>query len=410
VRRKSLYLASGLIPLVVGCRDAGLATASHSVRDSAGIQLVESKEPSWREGEGWSVDSIPDLDLSGRDDEGLGRIGSPLLLDDGRLVFFNGGNCEVRFYSASGQFQSATGRCGEGPGEFQEFAALWPWRPDSILVIDRLIRVTVLGSDGGIGQVTRLPSTEGMPIPLIRAVFDDRTLIAAGPPELGPPPGPDVATDTISLGMLGGLEDTVRFLGTYPGTTWEYSEMNGRIARSRLAFSSATCFAAGASRLFVGFPDRYEINVYNASGTLERIIRRAFEPVPVEQRDVDWLMERRLREVEGADNQRAVRQAFRNLRYAEHMPGFGPPTWPGGAEGGPPMLVDTEGNLWVFIHYRPGGYRNDWSVFSSTGVWLGTVTLPDRLVPAEIKGNHLIGKWTDELGFEHVRRHRVIRP
>jgi hypothetical protein len=105
-----------------------------------------------------------------------------------------------------------------------------------------------------------------------------------------------------------------------------------------------------------------------------------------------------------------VRQAFRDLRHADAMPAFGPPTWPGGADGGPAMLVDAEGNLWVFVHYRPGEYRNDWTVFSAAGVWLGTVALPDRLTPSQIAADQLIGSWVDDTGFVHVRRHRLIKP
>jgi len=131
----------------------------------------------------------------------------------------------------------------------------------------------------------------------------------------------------------------------------------------------------------------------------------------VEQRDVDWLMERRLREVEGAENQRTVRQAFRDLRHAERMPAFGPPTWPGGAEGGPAMLVDTDSNLWVFVHYRPGEYRNDWSVFSEDGVWLGTVTLPAHVRPSAIGEDKLLATWEDnQTGFVHVGRYRIVKP
>jgi hypothetical protein len=74
------------------------------------------------------------------------------------------------------------------------------------------------------------------------------------------------------------------------------------------------------------------------------------------------------------------------------------------------MLVDAEVNLWVFDHYRPGEYRNHWTVFSPAGVWLGTVTLPDRLTPSQIGADMLIGSWQDDDGFVHIRRHRIVKP
>jgi hypothetical protein len=393
---------------VSGCTPE-VTARSHAVRDSAGIQIVENFAPSWDEGPGWQVDTIPELDLSGQDDESLVRPGNARVLANGRLVFFNGGACEVHFRDPGGQRLAEVGRCGSGPGEFEGYASLWVWRADSVLVVDQLTRVTVLSSDGSVGRVVRLPTIPEMPVAFIRGVLADRTLVLAGLRDPGGRPTPGVETAQSTLGMLRGLEDTPEFVGFYPGPVFEYTEFNDRIGRSALPFSSSTQFAAGGDNVFVGFPDRYEIHVHAGDGALQRVIRRSFAPTRVEQRDIDWLMERRLGQVEGAENQRLVRQAFRDLGHTEVMPAFGPPVWPGGAEGGPAMIVDSEGNLWVFVHYRPGEYRNDWDVFSADGVWLGTVTLPDRLTPSQIEAEYLIGSWSDDIGFIHIRRHRITR-
>jgi hypothetical protein len=144
---------------------------------------------------------------------------------------------------------------------------------------------------------------------------------------------------------------------------------------------------------------------------LERIVRRRFQAIDVTQADIDWLMERRLDEVEGADNRRIVRQAYGTLQHAETMPAFGTPIWTSGREaGGPDILPDAEGNLWVFEYYRPGEYRNHFSVFSPEGIWLGTVVLPEYFTPSQIGPDFVVGRWTDELGFVHVRRYRLIKP
>ena len=395
---------------LVACTSPDGPARTFAVRDSAGVQIVESHSPAWDLAETWRVDSIPDVDVSENADEELFRIESARLLPGGGFVFFNGGACEVRFHAPSGEHLTSTGRCGKGPGEFDEFGGLWPWRGDSIVVVDQLMRVTVLAGNGRLGRTAQLPTAADMPLPFIRGVLDDGTFVVAG---LRDPMGrssPGVDTGQSTLGLLPSLEDTPNVTRIYPGPVFEYTEFNGGLGRGRFAFSSSTEFVAGGRNAFAGLPDRYEIQVYSAEGHLQRIIRRAFTPVHVEQRDIDWLLDRRLTQVEGEDNQRIVRQAFRSLRHAAQMPAFGTPVWPGGAEGGPAMLVDAEGNLWVFVHYRPGEYRNDWTVFSSDGVWLGTVTLPQRLTPSEVGRNVLIGSWEDETGFRHIRRHRIIKP
>jgi hypothetical protein len=412
---KELCLNSGCAAIIAmvcafpssACDRAGVAADTYVARDSAGIRIVESSAPTWEAGEGWLVDSIPELDLSEADDDELHRVSSARVLSDGRIVFFNGGSCEVRFHAESGEHLHSSGRCGAGPGEFDGSASIWLWRGDSILVVDRLTRVTVLAQDGSHGRTLILQATSDMPLPLVRGVIQDGTLMLAG---LRNPSGrmaPGIEAGQSSLALLDVLDGTPRPLGTFAGPIFEYTEYNGSIGRGALAFSSATEFAAGERHVYAGFPDRFEIHAYDAEGELDRILRRAHTPVPVEQRDIDWLMERRVNQVEGEENKRVVRQAYRNLEHAKVMPAFGPPVWPGGSEGGPAMLADHDGNLWVFETYRPGEYRNEWTVFSTEGVWLGRVVLPARLTPAQVGRDFVLGRWVDSDGFAHIRKHAL---
>ena len=77
---------------------------------------------------------------------------------------------------------------------------------------------------------------------------------------------------------------------------------------------------------------------------------------------------------------------------------------------GVPRKEHDVGNLWVFSHYRPGEYQNHWTVFSPDGVWGGTVTLPDGFRPSQIGNDFVIGRWTDDTGFVHVRQYGLIKP
>jgi hypothetical protein len=405
------FLAYLILPAASACGGTETSDVTHTVRDSAGIQIVENISPTWTDGEVWHVDTVPAFDLSGAEDDELYRPGSPRLLDDGRLVLFNDGTCEVRFYDQNEGLLSSFGRCGKGPGEFEWPARVRPWRGDSLLVVDQWPqRASVLDDNGTLSRTAPLPASSDLPLPLFQGVMEDSALVLAGPQDPGLRDSPGTETSQTRLGLSQDLHGAPALVGTYPGPVWEYTEYQGRIGRGVLAFSSSTAFAVGDAHLFVGFPDRYEIQVLTPDGAVRRIIRRAFQPVRVTQADIDWLMERRLSQVEGADNQRAVRRAFRELQHADVMPAFGTPVWPGGAEGGPDMLADAAGNLWVFEHYRPGEYRNEWSVFSPEGVWLGTAALPEHFTPAQIGEDFVLGRRTDDTGFVHIRRHRLIKP
>jgi len=77
-----------------------------AVRDSAGIEIVESTRPLWSDSDGWRVESAPVLDLSA---SGAGpnheffQVRGMRRLIDGSLAVANGSSNEVRLYSADGQ-------------------------------------------------------------------------------------------------------------------------------------------------------------------------------------------------------------------------------------------------------------------------------------------------------------------
>lgn len=400
-----------LLGAFIGCSGAMEEAVTYTVSDSAGVEVIHSTRPAWRDEEAWSVDPDANLDLSGADDEDLYNLRSPRLLDDGRLVLYNAGTCEIRVYDEMVRIVLAWGGCGEGPREFEEVLGIWSWQADSFVVLDQIPqRWSVFDPDGELVRTGLVQGSADMPLPLVREVLPNGTIVVTGSRNPGGRETPGIEVSQVSLGLIDDLESAPRIIGTFPGRVLEYDVWNGLPSRNVLPFSGSTAFATGDDRLFIGFSDIFAIHDLDLEGRLHRIIRRSFTPVPVTGDDIEWLLQRRLGEVESAENQRAVRAAFRELQHADVMPAFGVPAWPGGAAGGPAMLVDDLGNLWVFEHYRPGEYANNWSVFSQRGVWLGTVTLPDQLVPAQIGRDFVLGRWSDEDGFVHVRRHRIQKP
>ena len=392
------------------CREPALKHPTFFIRDSAGIQILESAAPAWTDQEVWRVDPNPLVDLSEGEDPQLFRVTSPRQLPVGRIAVFAGGSCEVRIYDGE-RLVRALGRCGEGPGEFGTYASLSYWPGHGLLVNESPVRVTVIDAQGTIQRTAAIIGGRELPLPYLNGVLSDGILVLSGLRDPGARARSGVDTARLTLGLSPGLGDTMRVIGTYDGPVYRYEEFRGRIGRSVLPFSSATEIAAGGDRVFVAFPAQNEIRVLRQDGSVERILRRPIVANQVTQADIDWLMDRRLAEVEGSDSKRLVRQAFRHLQYANQMPSFGVPRWTSGLEaGGPVMLEDRKGNLWVFDYYRPGSYRSRFSVFSPEGVWLGGVDLPDGFRPSEIVGDFLLGVWTDDIGFRHVLKLRLVKP
>jgi hypothetical protein len=413
----TFFLASGCSAvvslLVFSCGGNQVGTDAYLVRDSAGIRIVENHLPSWTTAEVWRVDTKAILDVSGRDDPGLLSLTDPFILPDGGLVLFDEGNCQVRFYDEDWQLSATSGRCGAGPGEYGSGGEwMLPFGADSLLVFDwNLQRITVLGFDGGVGHIQRIPTHIDMPRPRVRGSFSNKTLVLSGQrnPTSRDPGVVETTDHTVSF--LPSLDDTVRLIDTYPGSTFIFRESQGRLARSVLPFSGSTKIAVGPDWLDLGFPDRFEIQRLSEDGSIDCIIRRTFQTVAVTSGDIAWLLGRALAKVEGTEARRRTRQRYRDLQHAKTMPAFGTPRFTAGEEaGGPDMLIDIEGYLWVFEYYRPGEYRNQFSVFSREGVWQGSVVLPNGFEPSQIGKDFILGTWTDELGFAHARRYGLIKP
>lgn len=121
----TLLLTMGIVSL--GCTPES-APPGVTVRDSAGVTLVESLASQWPSGEAWAVAPTPALtigSLDGPHEQQLYRVFGAHRLPDGRIVVANSGSYELRFYDRDGQFLAASGGRGGGPGEFVSMGQNW---------------------------------------------------------------------------------------------------------------------------------------------------------------------------------------------------------------------------------------------------------------------------------------------
>ena len=70
-------------------------------------------------------------------------------LPSGQIVVANSGAWELKFFDPHGGFLAATGRYGDGPGDFRSLSRIGALREDRVAAVDRLVgRVSVFSSDG----------------------------------------------------------------------------------------------------------------------------------------------------------------------------------------------------------------------------------------------------------------------
>lgn len=391
--------AAAMIPaamLVAACAAEPAPTAT--VRDSAGISIVENQAPTRPVHQ--VVDSAPILEIGGSDahDE-FARVNGVRWLPDGGVVVADAEAQEIRIFEADGAWRATAGRKGGGPGEFEGLNGVDVLPDGSILGFDfQHRRMSHFSPNGTLTGEVAL-DTEGPMFPqLIGRLADGRALYRAGNVFGMSETASGVARNPAMVMLFdstGSLLDTV---GTYPGSE-ALVQMGGEgerrsISVMTLPMGRSTRFAPLGDRLVVAPSDDYSLNIYRLDGTLERSVRRPFTKRPITDADI----ERYLQDMAERGNRDFVDQMRKSVMEAprpDAMPAYGN------------LLVGPGQQLWVADFVPPGVKApTRWSVFDSTGQWLGEVEMPTRFTPHQITADRVLGIWLDPDDVPFVRAYR----
>lgn len=399
------------LTVILGCvPDASETTPSHSVRDSAGVTIVESERPAWTPDETPVVETDPTVSIGTFDGDPahqFNRVSGMAVTSKGDLVVGQMGPPPiVRWFDDDGALLKAAGGEGEGPGEFAQMTTVQTAPGDTILVWDpRLRRISKFSPEGEFVSSLRWNTEEpGFPGifrlgPGTQAVYRMATGASA------PVPG-RVYRDSMVIvvdpdaGRIG--ERTV--IGPFPNTEYDVFEVDRASGGSTVAlgpapFGASTSVAVGDSSIYVVEGRRWEFRRYDYDGRLERIIRRSGSTRPVTPEVVEARLEAWLDGVD-EDARRRERTRWEEMSLPDSLPVTDV------------AVLDPEGNLWVrhfTAHFSVQG-PSTWSVFAPDGVWLGTVDTPARLWVRGFLDDAVYGVYHDELGVEYVRRYRLAGP
>ncbi len=386
------------IPLLAACESAH-EPARYTVRDSAGIRIVESTAPTWTPGGGWRISEQPRLQIGVRDgDEKLQlfRVNGAKRLSDGRIVVLNAGTLTLRAFSSEGEFLWEAGGPGDGPGEFRALNSHHVLSGDTILVWDsRLRRVSFLTPDGHFLRSTRLnwpgPGQLTYPYP----VFEGRLVVMTFSSPWTNDANPSVGLHRPSVPLLlfdrgGEVSDT---LGLFPGHEQIVHEIAGSPAYSVTPLSKTLYVDSRGSSLVIGTADGVEVSVWDELGGPSAIFRQVGVDLALSDADRRWYEDREMELATNPEEVQWAEIAIANLGYFESRPAF------------TALKVDRDGNVWIRTgrHFPSSAPSLDWTVFSSEGVLLGTVRFPEGFRVLEIGDRELIGVWTDDLGVEYLR-------
>lgn len=382
-----------------GCQDAPTADGP-VVRDSAGVRIVENRAPAWGEGEGLRVAAEPTVVIGAVDgpaEQQMNRVRDATVLPDGRIALLNSGAERWQIHGADGTHLRTMGTRGEGPGEFQmpEWIAV---RGDTVLIFDglqgggRLTRYDLSGDLLGPERV----EAEGLDYASPDAMLSDGRYLdelsegSVGFTEVG------YVVYTRHVVVIGNGGSTVDTIASAPGGERFREESDGFIQQLDVPFGRDSYTAVGRERLFLGDGHGSFLPGYDFAGTHLLSIGLPGERQPLEEAERERWIDARVSVPSYEGRPEAMRTA-RRLYAASPLPD----STPAHAE----LEVDAVGRLWVQRYTPPWEEANDWWVFASDGVWLGTVSLPAGLRVFEIGEDYVLGVTQDELDVEYGVKH-----
>lgn len=406
--RAGVAAGFGLLALALflwACGTSGEVTSTVSVRDSAGVRIVENAPD--ESADSCRIPADPPLEIgarTGAPSEQLHRVMDAARLSDGRIAVVNQGSDEIRLYDSSGQFLHGFGREGQGPGEFRDVFQIWREAGDTLLVGDyRPWRFQRFTPDGAHLETVRPDPVYPNPPEVMGVLADGGYVLGRTCCRTEAPGFHERELTLFRHSRDGRLADT---LGVYSYGKHGFLSLETRFMGGPL-FEARTRASVGPERIAVGMGDRREIRLLAPDGTVNSLVRWTGPDRTVTEREVEVYRRETLAEYEGRPEMRE--------RYAEPLVAEDRPVsdrFPAHAT----VLLGRDGAVWVRRYPRPSRPDDEgmrWLVFRPDGRFACHAVTPEAIENPwdlfEVGSEYLLAETTDELDVEYVRLYRWER-
>jgi hypothetical protein len=397
---------AAFVVLAVACTAQEPQNGAFTVRDSAGIRIVESHRPLWGDGEAWRVGD-PVLRIGhaiGDAARELHTVSGATRRADGRIAVALGGVGEVRLFDRDGQYLQTIGRRGDGPGEFDR--ATWVVeRSDGVLQVwDHLSsRLSWFSGEGEFqGSATvRRGLADAMAGGNLRGVLEDGLLVIRFTPGRWHNRAPGLQRNPAYVLRLDPVTEATDTVARLPGAELFRINLGGGGNTSQVLFGRSAYVAVGSTTIVTGDNEAFELTVLRPDGAVTAIFRKDHAFIAVTDSDVTALRDRLMPEPDARTDPRLRdlrRAARRQVPARETLPAFGA------------IHVDAENNLWVEKARFADDEQQVWHIFDPDGAWLGDVSTPVGVTITQFGGDFLLGTARDEWDAPYVVMHPIHKP
>ena len=395
-----------LVVALCAC-DGGSESSAGAIaleRDSAGITIIQSSPPYAMS----SVDPGPVVRIGvvdGSPDYQLSNVAYAARLSDGRIVLFDGGSSEVRWYGSDGIFQSRVGARGQGPGEFQSVTSAVVTAQDTLVLYDfRNQRLTWVSPGGSIFRTRRIDLESSSRINLASLggsdllIAEERATFNFGESEF------NYARDSVLVLVPSSSRDAVDTILRLPGreaVTWvDYTD--GRpIATQQMSlpFGETTLITGIAGGPVVIRNGQNDVAFFDSRGDLTALARRSDVASPRVSTSLreEFVAHAVERGVAMGMQENAIRSASEDrisfLAADRRVPAFD-------------LVLSNpvEDRVWLrdFLPEWRRDEAREWTVHDSTGRVVARVTTPPGLDVMHVASGHIVGVERDSVGVEYV--------
>lgn len=384
-------------------------SAERSVVD--GVTHVVNHAPARAAGDEWRIAVEPRFTIGVAEGEPWEMFSSArgaLQLSDGSIVIPDGSN-ELRFFDAAGNYLRTAGRSGQGPCEFGMIGDPVIGLTDTIVADDVADeRISVFASDGTcLGARPALQIEDHLGASLIGQLQDGSLIFMAG---RRPQPRMEAEGASFLPGSLFrvGFEEWI----AHRVLEIPLSEGQGEFS---LEFASRSSVAVHADRIYFTSGERYEIDVFDATGTHLMRMARSDLPPAVTAEDIAAWRAKALANIERAGRAEREMQRFEAMRFADRFPAYSR------------LMVDAEGNVWAmrgiglaaslpFVFRRSPEERFPmpdeivWDIYLPDGTWAGPIAVRQPSYLSSVGTGTLILSSLDEAGVQRFAVHDLIKP